>query len=414
MYAYLLALLIVLAMADAIKWPSWFSVKGGASAYAPNKEKSLKIEKDVEIVVLDYNDLMNGVDLTAEIGKAYGVDGIGLLTVSNVPGLKEARSRLLPLAQKFAILPDATQQKYEDPKSHYSFGWSLGKEKLEGKPDLSKGSYYANPQYDQPVTDPELIARYPAFLGNNIWPTADDAPDFEDAFKSLGQLIIDVGLLVAKQCDAYVLKICRGQAYESGRLHRIIDNSVCCKARLLHYFSKEDGGEAALAGQSQEIKEGDFSSWCGWHNDHGSLTGLTSAMYLDDAGQEKENKDKMAGLYIKGRKGQLVKAAFPSDRLAFQIGETAQIHSGGILQATPHAVRGSSDPSVSRETFAVFMEPNWDELMNIPVGMDLERAQGKEALKHLPPGVPPLSRRWSGNKQDFGEFTEATIKSYYD
>jgi len=42
--------------------------------------------------------------------------------------------------------------------------------------------------------------------------------------------------------------------------------------------------------------------------------------------------------------------------------ETSQIHTGGILQATPHAVRGC-DPAlegckgVSREAFAVFMEP---------------------------------------------------------
>ena len=69
---------------------------------------------------------------------------------------------------------------------------------------------------------------------------------------------------------------------------------------------------------------------------------------------------------------------------------------------------------MTRETFAVFMEPNWDESMNIPSGMDLEKAQGKEALQHLPPGVPPLNRRWSGNDQDFGAFTEATIKAYYE
>lgn len=42
--------------------------------------------------------------------------------------------------------------------------------------------------------------------------------------------------------------------------------------------------------------------------------------------------------------------------------ETSQIHTGGILQATPHAVRGC-DPNIegciglSRETCAVFMEP---------------------------------------------------------
>ena len=48
------------------------------------------------------------------------------------------------------------------------------------------------------------------------------------------------------------------------------------------------------------------------------------------------------GLYIRTRKSELIKVNIPSDCLAFQIGETAQIHSGGILQATPHSVKGES------------------------------------------------------------------------
>ena len=105
-----------------------------------------------------------------------------------------------------------------------------------------------------------------------------------------------------------------------------------------------------------------FSSWCGWHNDHGSLTGLVSAMYLDDSGSAVANSDPDAGLYIRSRSSELIKVGIPEDHIAFQIGETAQIHSGGILQATPHAVRGTSIPGISRETFAVFMEPMWDEV----------------------------------------------------
>jgi isopenicillin N synthase-like dioxygenase len=399
-FAFIASSLLSVSCARGIGMLNALSTRGGSSGTTTNE--------NVEVIVLDYEDLVNGVDLTDKIAEAYGKDGIGLLTVQGVPGLKQARSRLLPLAQKFAVLPEETQSKYEDVKSSYSFGWSMGKEKLEGgKPDLSKGSFYANPQYDKPVDDVALVERYPAFLGTNIWPSEEDCPDFEDAFKSLGQLIVDVGLLVSQQVDAYVRKV--AESYEEGKLHRIVKTSLCCKARLLHYFT-QDGGDG---GSKEEVKEGDFSSWCGWHNDHGSLTGLTSAMYLDKDGNEAPNRDSSAGLYIKGRKGQLVKAAFPADRLAFQIGETAQIHSGGILQATPHAVRGSSDPSVTRETFAVFMEPNWDEIMSMPDGMDIESAQGKDAESHLPNGVPVLRSRWSGNKQDFGSFTEETIKAYY-
>ena len=124
------------------------------------------------------------------------------------------------------------------------------------------------------------------------------------------------------------------------------------------------------------------------------------------------NNDASAGLYIRGRRGELVKAAFPADQIAFQIGETAQIHSGGLLQATPHAVKGTSDPSICRDTFAVFMEPNWDEPMNVPAGVDVSVAQNQEAAKSLPKGVPPLASRWN-EAQDFGAFSDATIASYY-
>ena len=43
------------------------------------------------VEVLDYNDLLAGTDLTKEIEKAFGVDGPGILTVKNIPGITEAR-----------------------------------------------------------------------------------------------------------------------------------------------------------------------------------------------------------------------------------------------------------------------------------------------------------------------------------
>ncbi len=353
------------------------------------------------VVELRYEDLLAGVDVSASIEEAYGFNGIGLLTVSGVPGLLEARANLLPLARRFALLDVEIQKKYEDKNSFYSFGWSLGKEKLEGKPDTAKGSYYANPQYDKPVDDEEIIKKYPGFVSPNIWPT-EEIPEFEAHFKCLGQLIVSVGKLIARHCDAYVKS--KIPSYTEGRLQRIIETSVCCKARLLHYYP--------AATSTSETDSEDFSSWCGWHNDHGSLTGLTSAMYFDERGMETANSDPSAGLYIRGRHGELIKAAFPADRLAFQIGETAQIHSGGVLQATPHAVRGSRDPTVCRDTFAVFMEPNWTEPMDIPVGVTADDAQSQLAAKSLPKGVPPLSSRWKAD-QSFGNFTDITLASYY-
>lgn len=241
------------------------------------------------IVVLDYHDLIADIDLSPQIEEAFGWEGLGILTVKNIPNLVELRSKLLPLAREFSALSDEVKLKYESPESVFSFGWSHGKEKLEGKPDLSKGSFYANPLYDRPVDDESIIAQYPAFVHPNIWPS-DDLPPLEIAFKDLGKLIVAVGVLVAKQCDKYVKSRC--ESYVDRKLVRIIETSLCCKARLLHYFPRE-----ADLGSAEE-DDGNFSSWCGWHNDHGSLTGLTSAMYMDSNGEIVENTDSSAGMKI--------------------------------------------------------------------------------------------------------------------
>lgn len=83
-----------------------------------------------DVVTLDYNDLVAGHDLSAEIERAYGMDGVGVLTVKNVPGFVEARQKMLPLAREFAMLPEETKEKYVHKDSYYSFGWSHGKENV--------------------------------------------------------------------------------------------------------------------------------------------------------------------------------------------------------------------------------------------------------------------------------------------
>jgi hypothetical protein len=114
-------------------------------------------------------------------------------------------------------------------------------------------------------------------------------PDLEHKFKDMGQLVVKVGALVAKQCDNYVKSQCSG--YEHLKLHNIINSSLCCKARLLHYFAKDV--------ETSKSEDDLFSDWCGWHNDHGSLTGLVPAMYIDQNGKEIPNPDPKAGLYIR-------------------------------------------------------------------------------------------------------------------
>lgn len=360
-------------------------------------------------VCIDYADLIAGKSLRAEIEEAYGFDGLGLLTVKNVPGVIAARKQLLPLAQEFAQLPANVKEQYEHPQSWFSFGWSHGKEKLEGHPDVAKGSYYNNPVLDVPTTDAELIKSFPSYCSPNIWPEKH-LPKLRSAFQTLGGIIVDTGKVLARRCDDYVSSKSPEYSKNSPNLiEELIVKSRVHKGRLLHYFPLTKEQLAATTATSQ-------SSWCGWHNDHGSLTGLTSNMFLNPQGVEVENPDPGAGLYIKTRTGGIVQVKFPGDQLAFQIGEAAQIHSGGLLQATPHAVRGPSGESksegISRNTFAVFMQPMWNTSMAQPKDRTQEEAGRGSTSEFLPPGVPPLSARWSPDV-DFGTFTNQTLVFYH-
>ncbi|GFY96310.1 2-oxoglutarate (2OG) and Fe(II)-dependent oxygenase superfamily protein [Actinidia rufa] len=338
-------------------------------------------------VSIPFSDLHDkNIDLSPKIEEGFGPNGLGILTVSDVPGYSLLRQNLLRLSTRLASLPEDVKKELEDPNSRYNFGWSHGKEKLEsGKPDILKGSFYANPILDIPTTDASLVQRYPSYCGSNIWPD-----------KALPEL----------ELVSRVTKM-----HENEGLEPILLRSRCHKGRLLYYFPSL---------QSFGTQDGDsMSSWCGWHTDHGSLTayffydlnsvpngtlellnepmvragpgnpirvgvvvtapegsydpcarslgscdlvkGLTCGMFMRDA-VEIPCPDSAAGLYIKTRTDQIVKVVFGEDEIAYQIGETTEILSRGHLCATPHCVRAPKEKEASgleRSTFALFMQPDW-------------------------------------------------------
>ncbi|KAI8570968.1 hypothetical protein RHMOL_Rhmol01G0080700 [Rhododendron molle] len=189
----------------------------------------------IRTVTIPYSHLKDkNVDLSAKIEEGFGPNGLGILSISDVPGYSSLRQNLLRLSPRLASLPEDVKKELEDPNSRYNFGWSHGKEKLEsGKPDILKGSFYANPILDRPTSDMALIQRYPSYCGSNIWP--DRAlPELEVAFKALGKLILDVGLMVAYHSDKYVSRGMKMHVDEG--LEQILNRSRCHKGRLLYYF----------------------------------------------------------------------------------------------------------------------------------------------------------------------------------
>ncbi|KAF9906479.1 hypothetical protein EC991_000648 [Linnemannia zychae] len=338
-------------------------------------------------VVVDYQDLLTGKDVSSQIEEAFGSHDhcLGLLLVKNLPPAYLAlRERLLRLASVFAALPESAKDKTVHAASRYSFGWSCGKEIMNGKPDVSKGSYYANPMMDEPEASKALQEQFPEYCHPNVWPK-DDLPELEQAFKELGQFIVGVGAQVAKTCDAFV-HAQLPTTFSPTHLQDVIQKSKTTKARLLHYFPQ--------TGSIEGEKRDDMDSWCGWHLDHGSLTGLTSAMFVDESKDGLEEvgcPDKEAGLYIRNRGQQIVQVSIPRDHLAFQTGEALQLATRGLLAATPHCVRGATAPEedptryahLARNTFAVFMQPSLETVV-------------------------------TEDGRSFGEWTKEVLDRYYD
>jgi isopenicillin N synthase-like dioxygenase len=183
----------------------------------------------------------------------------------------------------------------------------------------------------------------------------------------LCQLVIDTAALVARACDRYAVEKIEG--YNKGYLEHVVKTSHVSKARLLHYFPSPK--------QNYGVDASDEDDWCATHVDHGCLTGLTSAMFVDEAANRPVMSDKysplpelpgppdsQAGLYIRSRSDQVVKVSVPRDSLAFQTGETLEVITKGRFKAVPHFVRGAAlgkGGSIARNTLAVFTQPNlWE------------------------------------------------------
>ena len=362
-------------------------------------------EKDP--ISVDYKTL---VDPTADrsllIEKGFGPDGLGIITVSGIPDFSALRTALLPLATEFARLPDPVKAGYEDAESKYNVGWSFGKETLQdGRPDAFKGSFYANPVCDDipPGADGESHTYY---ARPNIWPR-DHIPEFEGAFKSLGRLMYDVGLKVADLCDDYLTRL---SSTEHRRLRACIERGACCcKARLLCYMP--------VVKDSLEDVRDDHVYWCGWHKDHCALTALCPALYFTACTGDRPTElvsqpaDRQpethqvgeAGLYVEDRHGNIVKVRIPPDHLAFQLGEAFQALSGNLLRATPHCVRApkSVKQRFYRNTFALFMQPHWNEALVCSLPKPLTSGVQGDAVKGWEDGMT------------FGQFSRLRFASYY-
>ncbi|PWY95599.1 Clavaminate synthase-like protein [Aspergillus sclerotioniger CBS 115572] len=329
-----------------------------------------------QAVTVSLQELIDGTVPPSTLTEAFGPSSLGIILVKDLPStFTSLRAQVLSNTSYLASLPEPELESLSSPTSKYLIGWSLGKETLrDGHFDTHKGSYYLNCAfYNDPTLQgaPEstLNASFPEYTSPNIWPSETALPTFKRSFEDLCTVIIDTAALVARACDRFAVGSVEG--YREGYLERVVRGSVTTKARLLHYFPT---GEKKEEEEGKE-DDGEDDDWCATHLDHGCLTGLTSAMFVDEDEHNPQRADKMsplpelevspdpkAGLYIRSRTGQIVKVNIPKDCLAFQTGEALQLITQGQFRAVPHFVKGAKGVGkIARNTLAVFTQPNLDE-----------------------------------------------------
>lgn len=336
---------------------------------------------------------------------AFGPTSLGILIVRDLPpSFPSLRAKVLTSASHLASLPAHNLEKLTKPDAKYLVGWSHGKETLRpGVVDTLKGSYYINCSFYN-TTNPRRTAEQEAqtwpgfeeYTAPSIWPDTKDIPDFQEDAEALIRLIIDTAVLVARQCDRFAEK--EIEHYESSYLERMVKSSRTTKGRLLHYFPSDNKSttsksvSASMPTQQNSktdssntsngtngTKDDDLDTWCTTHLDHGCLTGLTSAQYIDESQPSPielpSSPSPTAGLYIRDRSGSTHKVAIPRDCLAFQTGEALELITQGKFKAVPHFVRGVDAAKeeglgrVARNTLAVFTQPNLGEVVDTRTGL---------------------------------------------
>lgn len=348
----------------------------------------------------------------AALSVAFGPDGPGILVVGGLPDwYPVARAALLESARSFAALPPDLRAVYECADVDYAVGWSCGREQFRGKVDTMKGSFYGNPCFDDPSNGDSSRAQYKHLLSPNIWPCGEDEArvGMEAPFKKVGQYIDLVGKDLAWHCDRYIESAtgCTGFT----KLHDALEASRAQKGRLLHYFPVPASQKPPAADNSTPSAAAASTNdmWCGFHNDHGALTGLVAGEFYDTRLSKvlTAAPGPTAGLYVAPRSAKApLRVSFPADCIAFQTGEVAQLLSGGVLCATAHAVRAADRPGVARSTLALFLQPNPDYALELPPW----DADGRAALVSGP-RVPPLRERFAAG-DTFAAFGAKSIQAY--
>ncbi|XP_022959987.1 uncharacterized protein LOC111460876 [Cucurbita moschata] len=398
--------------------------------------------------------------ITKSIFEALGPSGPGLLAITGVPNSSVLRRTLLPLARKLALLnPDDRKRILKDH--------NLGSDVPLRNPERSVSSFAMQLKYTE---SKEFMQNNQSQRGDKQSPGSEidhfcdsiekEVQDNEfkhlgDSFKELGSCMLELGLHIARICDAQI----GGQELEQSLLE-----SCTAKGRLIHYHSALDAqllrkstnckGTARNQANSRRNKEQSIHSrqepsdsnglcqsitnlWQQWHYDYGIFTVLTTPMFLSPSnthGNEAQDLccyseccSPSGHLYLQifdPCKNDIFMVNAPPESFIIQVGESSDIISRGKLRSTLHSVcRPSKHEDLCREMFVVFLQPAWNKTFSMSDysiesstlsedKRDLVEQEATVITREIQKIVPPLASRLKEG-MTFAEFSRETTKQYY-
>uniref|UniRef100_A0A061QNU1 Isopenicillin N synthase-like Fe(2+) 2OG dioxygenase domain-containing protein n=2 Tax=Tetraselmis sp. GSL018 TaxID=582737 RepID=A0A061QNU1_9CHLO len=269
--------------------------------------------------------------MSKKISAAFGSQGPGFLIVTHVPGVTDIRSALFAATARAAKLSDRDLRLL---RSESALGSDISS---RGVPPQQRRVTTFSRQIEVPESSTLRESYRPDFASSGL--------SLGEALHELASIIFRVGLLLLDLCDS---------CFSSGGvLGKAVKECGSAKARLVHYHKE---GPPRKKGKAPKAE-----LWQDWHCDYGLLTGLAAPAYHEERGS-----------------GAAPHEPLPPDALLFQVGEAAEILSGGRLRATPHCVArplpgrlfdradesleaegGPCGCDVSRQNCVVFLQPHW-------------------------------------------------------
>nr|VFK66354.1 MAG: hypothetical protein BECKUNK1418G_GA0071005_10895 [Candidatus Kentron sp. UNK]VFK71988.1 MAG: hypothetical protein BECKUNK1418H_GA0071006_10905 [Candidatus Kentron sp. UNK] len=322
-------------------------------------------------VRIDFDSLISTdirADISESVEKAFGLDGFGGAIITNIPGFKETREKVLKNMYRLSKEPKEFLRSLSktDVSGLHEVGWTDKEMKAPfGKITNKPVAFYS--RYPQETV---VFPQDPGFekVMENIWPEA--IPQFKEDLFKLNSLLTPPFLGLLKYLDRYL----SGKVDDDKR-GKFVDSffdHYGCSSRLIVYKPLDE---------FQTNAEDEYN-WENWHVDHCLMTAVTHPIYLTRQGERYELDS--TALLLKDRRGQEHEGVFSEDEFILTTGNPMFVESAGYIPATPHTVKLSRGmpKDIYRIQSAYFFEPDMNYRMNIPTGESFEEILARDPTRH--------------------------------